>query len=475
MINKLYLKHFKAFRKPAELVLDGKNVLLYGENGAGKSSLYQALKVAFHRKRIFDKEIKETIDALSRPNAEADVLRQYNYQLEPLVDFELKIDDTDYKAFSPAGYDVNMISREDILAEDKINVVELLSKSIVGITDPEKFVNEKQQTIEQLVNCFLKEYFYEDKLTVELTFRDPQWLLTIKDSSRDNRSRNEKLTEYFNEAKLHIVKLLLLLTAVLNNGAKERGEERVLVLDDVLTSMDAANRAVFIKLLANKFGDYQKILLTHSVSFFNLAEHSFRAAYQQKGQWKLYQVVEYPGNSVIVVKGAVDEAYKIKNAYRPGVNEGVIGGRIRKRFEQLVQEVSEMIYSGGLSETSDILNSIAVTKKLYYEFDEPNKELHTVYDLVDELDRIIKAAPASQLKTDLDEVMARYASGTELDCLKEILCDLRVYQKVSMHPLSHSVGPVSFTTQRECDRAISLLIQMEKHIGKLKGLDLYSI
>ena len=476
MINKLNLTHFKAFKEPVEMVFDSKNVLIYGENGAGKSSLYQALKVFFHRQRIFDAEIPATItDPRDRQNAEDDVLSRNNYQKEPLTDFELKINDTDYKAYTPANCDVSMISREDILATSEIEVVSFLRRSVVGIADAAAFVGDKKALIETTVNDLLNTYFCEENITVELTYRDPQWLLTIKDSNRDTRGRNEKLTEYFNEAKLHIVKLLLLLTAVLNNGAKERGEERVLVLDDVLTSMDAANRAVFIKLLANKFGDYQKILLTHSVSFFNLAEHSFRAAYQQKGQWKLYQVVEYPGNSVIVVKGAVDEAYKIKNAYRPGVNEGVIGGRIRKRFEQLVQEVSEMIYSGGLSETSDILNSIAVTKKLYYEFDEPSKKLHTVYDLVDELDRIIKAAPASQLKTDLDAVMVRYASGTELDCLKEILCDLRVYQKVSMHPLSHSVGPVSFTTQRECDRAISLLIQMEKHIGKLKGLDLYSL
>ena len=84
MINKLKLEHFKAFREPAELVLDGKNVLVYGENGAGKSSLYQALKIIFHRKWIFDSQIAPTVtDPLDRRNAEKDVLEQYNYQLTP--------------------------------------------------------------------------------------------------------------------------------------------------------------------------------------------------------------------------------------------------------------------------------------------------------------------------------------------------------------------------------------------------------
>ena len=475
MINKLYLKHFKAFREPAELVLDGKNVLLYGENGAGKSSLYQALKVAFHRKRIFDKEIKETIDALSRPSAEADVLRQYNYQLEPLVDFELKIDDTDYKAFSPAGYDVNTISREDILAEDKINVVELLSKSIVGVTDPEKFVNEKQQTIEQLVNCFLKEYFYEDKLTVELTFRDPQWLLTIKDSSRDNRSRNEKLTEYFNEAKLHTIKLLLLLTAVLYNGAAERGDKRILVLDDVISSLDAANRTFFVQLLKEYFGDYQKLILTHSISFFNMAVYAFTIVYGQKDDWKLYHVVECDGNSVIEPRDSQDYASAINREKRSQTAE-VIGNRIRKRFEFLVGEVSRLLCVGGLVESSTVIEAINTPKKLYYEYDPASTPKNkTIYDMVDELTAIIDADSGSPLKSQLQTVIGRYVTNTEVDRLRETICDLAVYQKVSMHPLSHSTGALPIFTNAEIERSITLLMMLEKQLGTLIGRDLYSI
>ena len=301
MINKLKLEHFKAFREPAELVLDGKNVLVYGENGAGKSSLYQALKIIFHRKWIFDSQIAPTVtDPLDRRNAENDVLEQYNYQLTPLTNFTLEIDNADYKAYTPSGIDVSMISRDDIHAEDVIDVVKLLQKSIVGIADPEKFVNDKKKTIEDLLNLFLKEYFYEEKLTVELTYSRPNWLLTVKDSSRDNRGRNEKLTEYFNEAKLHIIKLLLLLTAVLYNDAVAvPGVARVLVLDDVISSMDATNRTFFVELLKEYFDEFQKIVLTHSVSFFNMAEYAFSIAYGQKDDWKRYQIVEPEANSTI--------------------------------------------------------------------------------------------------------------------------------------------------------------------------------
>ena len=476
MINKLKLEHFKAFREPAELVLDGKNVLVYGENGAGKSSLYQALKIIFHRKWIFDSQIAPTVtDPLDRRNAEKDVLSQYNHQLTPLVDFKLEIDGMDYKAFTPTGIDVTMISRDDILAEDEIDVVNLLKKSIVGISDAEKFVEENKDTIETYINLFLKDYFYEDNLTVSLKYSRPNWFLSIKDSIRDSTGRFEKLTEYYNEAKLHAIKLLLLMTAALLNGSEGRGDDRVLVLDDVISSMDAANRTMFIELLADFFKDYQRIIFTHSISFFNLAEYVFSTVHQQRDVWKRFQIVEHQGNSEVVERDSQDFARNIKRDYSPGRNEGTIGNRIRKRFEFLAGEVSKLICAGGIAESGQILRSILDPKKLYYEYDRTNKKLHTIYDMVDELTAIIDADSGCQLKTRLDNVVGRYVSGSELGQLRDTLCEMMVYQKVTMHPLSHATGAMPLSTQTEVERSITLLYILEGQLNSLIGRDLYSI
>ena len=476
MINKLKLEHFKAFREPAELVLDGKNVLVYGENGAGKSSLYQALKIIFHRKWIFDSQIAPTVtDPLDRRNAEKDVLSQYNHQLTPLVDFKLEIDGMDYKAFTPTGIDVTMISRDDILAEDEIDVVNLLKKSIVGISDAETFVAKKKDTIETYINLFLKDYFYEDNLTVSLKYSRPNWFLSIKDSIRDSTGRFEKLTEYYNEAKLHAIKLLLLMTAALLNGSEGRGDDRVLVLDDVISSMDAANRTMFIELLADFFKDYQRIIFTHSISFFNLAEYVFSTVHQQRDVWKRFQIVEHQGNSEVVERDSQDFARNIKRDYSPGRNEGTIGNRIRKRFEFLAGEVSKLICAGGIAESGQILRSILAPKKLYYEYDRANKKLHTIYDMVDELTAIIDADSGCQLKTRLDNVVGRYVSGSELGQLRDTLCEMMVYQKVTMHPLSHATGAMPLSTQTEVERSITLLYILEGQLNSLIGRDLYSI
>uniref|UniRef100_UPI002627146D ATP-binding protein n=1 Tax=uncultured Prevotella sp. TaxID=159272 RepID=UPI002627146D len=39
-INNIEIRNFKFFHEPFTLNVDGKNLLLYGENGCGKSSIY---------------------------------------------------------------------------------------------------------------------------------------------------------------------------------------------------------------------------------------------------------------------------------------------------------------------------------------------------------------------------------------------------------------------------------------------------
>lgn len=46
-INKIHILAFKAFPNDFELVLEGKHLLMYGENGSGKSSIYYALHCMF--------------------------------------------------------------------------------------------------------------------------------------------------------------------------------------------------------------------------------------------------------------------------------------------------------------------------------------------------------------------------------------------------------------------------------------------
>ena len=59
-ISKIKLHNFKAFftgSEPEEIDLEGKNLLLYGENGSGKSSIYWALYTLFQSETKRNDEI----------------------------------------------------------------------------------------------------------------------------------------------------------------------------------------------------------------------------------------------------------------------------------------------------------------------------------------------------------------------------------------------------------------------------------
>lgn len=80
-INEIALNGFKAFPSKFQLTLEGKNLLLYGENGSGKSSIYYALHCIFNSfrkedkgKKYFDKDNPQNlINKVFTPKKEGDI------------------------------------------------------------------------------------------------------------------------------------------------------------------------------------------------------------------------------------------------------------------------------------------------------------------------------------------------------------------------------------------------------------------
>ena len=58
-IDKLTLKNFKFFYGEETLDFESKNVLIYGENGSGKSSIYWALYTLLNNAKSSDEKIKK--------------------------------------------------------------------------------------------------------------------------------------------------------------------------------------------------------------------------------------------------------------------------------------------------------------------------------------------------------------------------------------------------------------------------------
>lgn len=96
-ISKIKIDGFKAFPKEFELDLKGKNLLMYGENGSGKSSIYYALHALlqsqYHDKGsiYFDKHNSESL------------VNKYTTTANPYIEIELEGSDTKYH-LSQDGY-----------------------------------------------------------------------------------------------------------------------------------------------------------------------------------------------------------------------------------------------------------------------------------------------------------------------------------------------------------------------------------
>ena len=58
-INRLILQDFKFFYGYNELLFNGNNTLIYGENGSGKSSIYWALYTFMQSSIKEDAEVKK--------------------------------------------------------------------------------------------------------------------------------------------------------------------------------------------------------------------------------------------------------------------------------------------------------------------------------------------------------------------------------------------------------------------------------
>lgn len=476
-MNNLTISNFKAFLNQVNLNFDSKNAMIYGENGSGKSSVYEAIKLWFFTDVVFNKRCDKTLtNPADIQNNKNDILDSYNHQKQPGTRFSLSLNGSLYSSVTPTGYNVCMINRTDVEVVDKVDLVDLLSNTLVGISDPATFISTKKQELEDLINVTVSQDFSEPDLEVTFAYQNPKWFLSVSDNKR-HITRNADLSVYFNEGKLHVILIVLLLCAAQLNGKTELN--KVLVLDDIVTSLDAANRTFLINYIHGYFTDWQKIIMTHSSSFFNQMDYSFRTAWAENDQWTSFRVLEHEDeSSVIRVEDKVTGKY-LRTEYNRGIMPHhtippSLPNEIRRRFEYLVSELSTMLSIGGSAETGQILKLINNRKDFYYYFDAVAKCNKSIFDMVDEIVAKIGSSPACTLKTELDAILATYSNSIELPKLHLMLQSLMVYQKVTMHAGSHATGSITPMTNPEMDRCISLIQKMETLMGSIVGRDMYS-
>ena len=451
MIKTIILNDFKAHTDLKIELNTKKNCLLYGENGTGKSSFYEALKLYFFKKRL----IKESgIESILKER-EVDI-REYflDYNNNKTnKDFEIIINEKSVKGNekdnNPFTYKLFMInSKSTLLDNGSINFFSLLKKEYLDLV-----INDIDiKRVERHTNRKLKEFKEEIQIIIE-----NRGDIKIVDEQR--KIDDKRLEKFYNEGKINLVILLLLLTTIRLYSKKD--ETNILVLDDFITSLDMANRTYLIKCIFEAFKEFQIFIFTHNIYFFNLINYTIDSVkYDKSSKWEIFNLYETSNKTKIYSKsdrislGKNDrEVNSIRYRFKQleenqndSDSYSALGNDIRKKFERTLYEFSKLLSIGGIEESNKILENIE--KKEFMLNIDPYKFLN-------------------KLDKDNSTLLNNYKIKN-FKLIQDTLRNLTLYRKVAMHPLSHATeyGEVNYT-KKEIKSSIELLAKLEDYIKDL--------
>lgn len=460
MIEYLDLTNFKAYKK-LRINIEKKNIVIYGDNGTGKSSIYESLKIFFFKQRLIN-NISFRIEEKEQKINEV-FSREYDNKLS--LNFKIDVNNEIIKANSECkdlNFDVNLINLYSIKLTNTykggsekglyktLNLKNLLLREYLSLNIEE--LSSKQYSIISEVNNLLIEFKEDIQIKI-----DNDFYISIIDSKR-NITENEKyLNLYFNEAKLNLIVLLLIFNSIilLSNDSKDK----VIVLDDFITSLDIANRTFLIKYLIETFNKekFQLIILTHNLEFFNLVKYIIEEKIMiNKNSWRFFQLYEIDNRTELSdIELTSIETIEKKIKEEPDS----AGNLIRKRFENIIHGLAKDLILGSVEASNNTLTTIQNLDALYLKSSGTgrNQKFLTSNNLLVEIEgKILEGTTnISEIKLLIDEYKI---SKENLTVIKNILNELKIYRKVIMHPLSHTESQFSI---KELNKSLDLLRKLD--------------
>ena len=476
-MKKIEINNFKAFNSRIALILDNKNLLLYGENGSGKSSIFEAIKLIFYRESLLYNIIPV---GASEEQKKAEEESFYNSYINKSVNgsIEIKVNDTDFYSFQAGDYQCYMLSHTDIshisyeIADGKIknrdiiNLRRILENRFFPKLDTETFYNTFKYDLITEVNNSLKNEFIE---TLQIGLENDDLDIFLEDESHHLRESNG-LSTMFNEAKLHLVVTLLLLSIILKLEQNNPASHKLIVVDDIVNSLDSSNRKFMMKYLLSKFSDFQKIIFTHNIGFNNIAEDIIKNDEGEIAKWQTMNLYLTNRGPQLYDYNEIETPDDIESQFNRGLLQpNTVGNIIRKRFEADLNEFCKIIHAGKIELPKSIIDNLHNNKPQYFlkkrgKILDANNLVKEIYSIVQSGD--IDTNKISSIKCKINN----YTSNQDLSSVLSVIEEFTELERHFLHSLSHSstAGMPEFQ-QKEMEASILLLKKFEQCLKGLKG------
>ncbi|MDQ7086092.1 MAG: AAA family ATPase [Sulfurovum sp.] len=383
-IKKVELENFK-FHQKLKFAIDKKNCLIYGENGTGKSSIYEALNAIFtlyfrdsnfslnkfknysSTEALSAKVTFDNADELIIPKEDMPLMGGKktiyfaNQDLLESIILNNNFYDTiknSFKNIFPILHNFRKNFEFINSRIDSSNYQEENTKRQDNIKNMERFL----WRIELRANDILNNHF-EEKFTIKFEY---DWGLS--NTTDDFKYPNPKiilniddkkfLKLNFNEAKLKLASIAIFF-ALIKVEEDLTNPLKLLVLDDFLTSLDMANRHYIIEYIFDKFEKYQKIILTHNLQFYNLILSLLKSR-DELNNWDnkniFLQTIGTQKKAIIYDKET--DYIKLAESYLKVDKLDEAGIYLRKEFERLIEELRQINEVGVKEKLSKIVNQL---------------------------------------------------------------------------------------------------------------------
>lgn len=478
-MEKIEINKFKAFNTRIALILgsEKKNLLLYGENGSGKSSIFEAIKLIFYKERLLNSRISVGASEEQKNAEEESFYNSYRHR-SVNSSIEIKINNSDFHFFNVANYHCYMLSHIDIsyishkIEDGKIrnidiiNLRRILENRFFPEFDTEVFCDIYKNEVITEVNNALENNFIE---TLRIGLENDDLDIFLEDESHHLRESNG-LSTMFNEAKLHLVVTLLLLSIILKLEQNNPASHKLIVLDDIVNSLDSSNRKFMMKYLLSKFSDFQKIIFTHNIGFNNIAEDIIKNDAGEIAKWQTMNLYLTNRGPQLYDYNEIATPENIEAQFNNGfLQPDTVGNIIRKRFEADLNEFCKIIHAGKIELPKSIIDNLHNNKPQY--FLKNGKKILDANNLVKEIYDIAQSTNSDTDKINsINSKINNYTSNQDLGSVLSVIEEFTELERHFLHGLSHSstAGMPEFQ-QKEMEASVLLLKKFEQCLRGLKG------